>query len=145
MNIQTEKKTNTGVRRGVVSIKHYMRAILIAVVALLPMTSFAQGQAASDGFTCPATPTGSITNIIDWLTCLIGGSIIPLLFALTFLYFIWGVAEFIRNADNQEKRKEGRKRMIWGIVALFVMVSVWGLVAILRNTFGVENVIPQLK
>jgi hypothetical protein len=35
--------------------------------------------------------------------------------------------------------------MFWGIIAFFVMVSIWGLVALLRDTFGVNNVIPQLQ
>jgi hypothetical protein len=58
-----------------------------------------------------------------------------LVLALALLFFFWGVAKFILNADNDEKRTEGKKVMIWGIIALFVMVSVWGLINILANTF----------
>lgn len=49
------------------------------------------------------------------------------------------------NPNNEEKRKQGKQYMIWGIIALFVMVSIWGLVAILTNTFGIKLLIPQLS
>jgi hypothetical protein len=107
---------------------------------LVPVFANAQGR----GITCPTAPFRNVTEIITWGTCLIG-AIIPLLTALATVYFIWGVVEFIKNSDNEAKRKEGRARLTWGIVALFVMVSVWGIVAILRGTFGVENVIPQIR
>lgn len=57
--------------------------------------------------------------------------LIPLVFTLALLFFFWGVAKYIW-ADG-EKKEDGRKIMIWGIVALFVMSTVWGLVAFLQN------------
>ena len=45
------------------------------------------------------------------------------------------MAKFILAAGSEEGRKEGRNIMIWGIIALFVIVSVWGLVQVLNNTF----------
>jgi len=54
---------------------------------------------------------------------------------LALLFFFWGVARFILNADNEEKRREGKSIMVWGIVALFVMLFVWQIVNILANTF----------
>ena len=58
--------------------------------------------------------------------------------------FAWGMIQFIGNAGNEAARKKGKEFMTWGLVGLFVMVSVWGLVAVLGNTFGVGNVIPLL-
>ena len=74
----------------------------------------------------------------------IGGiiaAIIPILVALALLFFFWGLAIFILNAGNEQRRTEGRGIMIWGIIALFVMLSVWGLVVLLQTTFGVGGVI----
>ena len=56
--------------------------------------------------------------------------------ALALLFFLWGLALYIFSGPG-EKRDEGRQTMVWGVVALFVMVSVWGLVRVLSNTFGV--------
>ena len=66
-------------------------------------------------------------NIIDIATVVV--------VALALLWFLWGLAQYILNGPG-EKQEDGRNRMIWGIVALFVMVSVWGLVRVLSNTLG---------
>lgn len=67
---------------------------------------------------------------------------IPIVAALALLFFFWGLANFIFHADNEEKRKEGKSVMIWGIVALFVMVSVWGIVYLLLDTFSFSTTLP---
>jgi hypothetical protein len=85
----------------------------------------------------------NIGDLFHFVTCLIEVSIIPLMFAIAVLVFIYGVVKFIGTEESAEK-EDGRQFMIWGIVALAVMFSIWGLVTILGNTFGVSNVIPQL-
>lgn len=54
---------------------------------------------------------------------------------LALLFFFWGLAKFIMNVSDETKRAEGKSIMVWGIIALFVMIAVWGLVGILENTF----------
>ncbi|HEY9586253.1 MAG TPA: hypothetical protein VJJ27_01245 [Candidatus Paceibacterota bacterium] len=63
------------------------------------------------------------------------------LFAVALLVFLWGVSKTIRAQGDEEKIKEGRRVMFWGIIALFVMVSISGLVAFLQHdlTQGVPN------
>jgi hypothetical protein len=56
--------------------------------------------------------------------------------ALAVVYFLWGVVGFIKNADNTEKREEGYKHMIWGIIGLFIMISANGIINIIRSTIG---------
>jgi uncharacterized membrane protein YfcA len=51
--------------------------------------------------------------------------LVSLLVVLAFLYFIWGLVEFIRQAEDEGAREQGRQRMIWGVVGLFAIVSVW--------------------
>ena len=84
-------------------------------------------------------------DLISYATCIISNAIIPLIFALALVLFVWGVIKFVINDDEQTKKEEGRQFMLWGIIALSVMVSVWGLVKIVGNTFGIEYVIPQVK
>jgi hypothetical protein len=71
--------------------------------------------------------------------------LIPIIIALALLAFLWGVFTFIRNADDEGKRAEGRQFMLWGIIGLAVMMSVWGLVQILTNTIGEPLEIPTLE
>ncbi len=85
-----------------------------------------------------------LKDLFDFVTCMIIRSIIPLVFGIAILIFIWGVVQFIGNGDNEEKRKKGKTFMIWGIIAITVMVSIWGFVAMLGKSFGVDNAIPRL-
>ncbi len=77
----------------------------------------------------------TVLDILLFLKCVITVSIIPLLFAIAISVFIFGVIKYIRNAEDSKKREEGRNFMIYGIVSIFVIVSMWGLVGFLRNTF----------
>ncbi len=63
---------------------------------------------------------------------------VPVLMSLAVLGFLYGVATYMwKGSESDAARKEGSKFMMWGIIALFVMVSIWGLVGILDNTiFG---------
>lgn len=72
-----------------------------------------------------------IANLINLAT--------PIVVALALLYFFWGLAQYILNAGNEEKKKQGRDIMIWGILALFIMVSVWGIINVVRDTFDIDN------
>lgn len=64
---------------------------------------------------------------------------VPVLVALALALFIWGGVVFVFSAGDDTKRKEGQKRMIWGIVGLFVIVSVWGLVQLFQVFFGADG------
>lgn len=95
---------------------------------------------------CDITSTSKLQDVLCYVTKIINNSIIPLIFALALAMFIWGVVQFVLNSDEEAKKEKGRQFMLWGIIALTVMVSVWGLVAILGKTFGIEtNVLPQVK
>jgi len=59
-----------------------------------------------------------------------------LLFALAIVYFLYGVMTFIQNADSPDKREEGQKHMIWGIVGLFIMVSAVGIINLIIGTIS---------
>ena len=65
--------------------------------------------------------------------------IVPILIGIAVIAFLYGVLKFVFNAGNEEARKTGRDVMIWGIVGIVVMVSVWGLVGSLQTTFGLQN------
>lgn len=86
-------------------------------------------------------------DILNYFTCIIGQSVIPFIFALAVVMFIWGAVKFfIINADEEAKRAQGKQFMIWGIIALAVMISVWGLVGILGDTFNIgHGVLPTVK
>ncbi len=94
----------------------------------------------------PSTLVGDSKNFADvvkYVACFLQQSIVPFIFALAIAVFVYGMVKFIGTQDSGE-REQGKQFMLWGVVSLAVMFSVWGLVSILGNTFGVGNVIPQL-
>ncbi len=92
----------------------------------------------------PATGA-KLADVFGYATCLITGSIIPLILALAVLMFVWGVVQYVISAGNEEQKDRGRQYMIWALIALSVMVSVWGIVKIVGNTFNIEYALPQVK
>ncbi|KND51803.1 MAG: hypothetical protein ABA06_00885 [Parcubacteria bacterium C7867-001] len=83
---------------------------------------------------------GSIQDLGNFFINLINTVLVPLVFALAFIVFIWGVfMYFIQGGADEEKREKGRVLMLYGIVGFFLMVSVWGLVNILIGTFNLNN------
>ncbi|MEA2112775.1 MAG: hypothetical protein U9P50_02265 [Patescibacteria group bacterium] len=80
-----------------------------------------------------------VTTLITKINSEIIAPIILLLFSLSLVMFFWGLADFIRGANNEVARKTGKDHMIWGVVGMFIMVSAWGIVLITINTFSIET------
>lgn len=134
--------------------------IFLALILISPIKSFAQAQSlgpnigvdeyniqdnTNQGIGCQPVANPKFQDLLKYATCIINSAVIPLIFALAVASFVWGVVQFVLNPAEEAKREKGRQFMIWGIIALAVMVSVWGLVKILGTTFGIEYVIPQVK
>lgn len=62
------------------------------------------------------------------------------IFAAGFLLFVWGLVRFLWNVEEGSGREEGKNHMIWGIVGMFIMVSIWAIISLLDNTFGLGAV-----
>ncbi len=64
--------------------------------------------------------------------------IVPVIFALAFLVFIWGIVKyFFIHGGDEKKRDEGRQFILWGILGIVVLLSVWGFVNLLLSTLGI--------
>jgi hypothetical protein len=65
--------------------------------------------------------------------------IIRLLFAVAILYFTWGIFQFISSETADNKREEGKKKIFYGIIGLFVMFSAYGIIKLILSTFGLSS------
>ena len=99
-------------------------------VFLLPAVAFAQSLQNTTNATSLFANVRSILN-----------AVVPIIIALGVVYILWGIIQSYTRGD-EEKRKEGHMKVLYGIIALFVMVSIWGLVNILVGTAGLSNNIP---
>ncbi|HYF29208.1 MAG TPA: pilin [Candidatus Paceibacterota bacterium] len=108
----------------------------IALAAALPLFAFAQGT--FEG-------TRGVQQLAISVIQFINGILVPLIFALAFIVFIWGVFQyFIAGGHDEEKKESGKSLMLYGLIGFFVMVSVWGLVNILVTSFNLNKQQPSV-
>jgi hypothetical protein len=111
-----------------------------SVLGFAPLLALAQvGTTGATSGSCTVGNNGTLLGVL----CLIGqilNAIVPVLIALGVVYFVWGVITYVISSD-EEAKKAGRDRIIFGIIGLAVIIGLWGLVNILRTTFGVNNTV----
>ncbi|OIO51628.1 hypothetical protein COZ83_01755 [Candidatus Kaiserbacteria bacterium CG_4_8_14_3_um_filter_50_23] len=94
-------------------------------------------------FALPLVSFAAINNVSDvgsFIIDTINNVLVPVLFAVAFIVFLWGAFDaFILGANSEEVKIKGKNLMLWGLIGFFVMVSVWGLVNILTNTANLGN------
>lgn len=110
-------------------MKNVIKAGIAGGAAFLPFLAFAANNTLVDVFE-------SLGEVVGVLT--------PVIVAIALMAFFWGLAMYVLNFSGEDKdKKKGRDMMVYGILVLFVMVSVWGIVQVLQNTFlgsgNVEN------
>jgi hypothetical protein len=65
--------------------------------------------------------------------------VVPVIFGLVFLVFVWGIVNyFFLHPGDETKRTEGKNFALWGILGMVVLFSVWGLVNLLLSTLGIN-------
>ncbi len=108
------------------------------ILAFLANVSFAaQTNSAIESVNCKMNPRNFKELIMDFFIGCYVNPAMPVLMSVVTLVFLWGVFKFVRaEGDNKKKAKDF---LVWGIVGLFVMVSIWGLVNILQYTFRLDN------
>ena len=85
----------------------------------------------------PLTPITTPTTFAGLVSFLLGiiNMIIPLLMGLGFVFIIWKLVDaWIIHADDPSKLEEGRTIAITGAVVFVIMVSIWGILSILRHS-----------
>lgn len=109
-----------------ISQNHMKKVVKIVAGSLwaLPFMAFAQN-------------VNYISNLLSDAKSLLD-QLVVLLISLAVVWFIWNVIRYTMS-DDEEKKGKAKGQMIWGIIAIAVIVSIWGLVAILQGIFGVNT------
>ncbi|OGF63390.1 MAG: hypothetical protein A3J00_01930 [Candidatus Niyogibacteria bacterium RIFCSPLOWO2_02_FULL_45_13] len=66
-------------------------------------------------------------------------SVIPILMVLATIVFLWGVIRYVTASGEEDKIAEGRRFIIFGLIGLFIMVAIWGVVQALVQQYGLTS------
>ena len=100
-----------------------MKKVILAAIAFAPALAFAQ----------------DLGNL-SVLMAAIGGLVdqaLPIVIGIALLAFFWGLVKFIFAAGDEAAKDQGKRIMLWGLIALFVMVAVWGLVGFIGDSLDI--------
>lgn len=109
--------------------------LLGILTIFFPIISLAQSYNYSNGFQ-PA----AVANV-DALLGAFGGwisTIGTLLIGVAVVVFFWGIVKYVISGGDEEKRKQSRGVIVYGIIGLFVMVAIWGIIYFIGSTFGIQ-------
>ena len=98
------------------------KTLVIFGTLLAPGLAFAQG-------------TGDLASFILVIGHIIN-LLVPMVSTLAVVYFFYGLAKYILNAGDEDKRKEAQGVMTWGVLALFIIVTIWGIIGFIQATIG---------
>ena len=92
--------------------------------------------------TAYAQNTAKLDSLLSSITREIIQPGLSLLTALAVIYFLYGVFIFIKDSSSDDGVTTGRRHIFWGIVGLFIIVSAWGIIALICNTVGCTSARP---
>ena len=96
---------------------NFMKKISTILLFLSPIVSGASG----------------IIDFINKGNNILNSTVIPLCYSIALFYFGWGVEKYIRSEGKGNAKEEGRKVMVWGVVAMFILLSISGIIVLIRK------------
>ena len=97
--------------------------LLLIAISIVPLFADAQSSGA------PRTFRELAVDIVDILSA---ATATVLAFAV--VIFIWNIAKNMTTLGDGNKVKERNAFLLWGSFIMFVIVSIWGILGLLRNT-----------
>ena len=89
--------------------------------------------------------TTTIRDILNGVAGFVNTKLMPILVALAVLAFLVNMIYFLAKSGSEQDRLTFRNYMINSLIALFILVSIWGIVGLgTRTLFGTKPFIPQL-
>ena len=86
------------------------------------------------------TAEASVVTLVQSINRVLINPLILLLIALAVVYFIYGVVQYFMNPDSEEIRKKSKQHMLWGVIGLFIMTAVFGIMNLILGTVRENNI-----
>ncbi len=104
-------------------------SIITSLSFLSPFIAFAQGPTAYE-------PLSNLVPFVYGLRNILA-NLIPILITIAIIIFFWGLIKYVRGQGKDHVT--GRNTMIAGLVSLFIMVTLWGILQFAANALGVQG------
>ena len=107
--------------------------ITSAVLSIFAGIGFASAQGVNGG---------PLINLLG-LAQLLVVRFVPFMMGLAMVTFFYGLVMFMwKGKEGGEGLEKAKQFMIYSLVAIFIMVSIWGIIAIMQNVIGIN---PDVK
>jgi len=83
-------------------------------------------------------PPDTVEELIANINFYVLNPIISILFGLAFIIFIWGVAQYLIQANSDEARSRGTKHILWGLVGMLIMFTAFLILRVIASSIGAE-------
>jgi len=85
-------------------------------------------------------------DLVSAINTVIINPLIAFIFAVALVYFFIGLIQFLfKRGSDENSVQQGKSHMLWGIVGMFIMVSVFGIMQLLINSIGAEVRLDQVE
>jgi len=81
---------------------------------------------------------GATGNAMGRIVEYIIDPVLLVVFAAGFLFFVYGLVEFLWKLNEGGDNSEGKRHMVYGLVGMLIMISVYGILGLIDNTFGLD-------
>jgi flagellar basal body-associated protein FliL len=81
----------------------------------------------------------TINEFLNKLNTAIINPLIVLVFAVATIVFVFGIVQFIKSETADKEREAGKKKIMYGLLGMFIMFSAYGLIHIVLGTFGIPG------
>lgn len=88
---------------------------------------------------------GTFRDVVRIIVDIISKGLVPIVIGATVIVFLFGIVKYILKSDSEAGRESGRKFIIYGLIGIVVVMSVWTIVAVFLRVIGVPVVIPQVR
>lgn len=64
--------------------------------------------------------------------------ILIVLFITAIIVFVYGLLRFVSKMSSEEERRRGKSSMVWGLLGMFIMVAVFGIIGLMLDLINVH-------
>ena len=89
-------------------------------------------------FLFPNIAHAQVGDLIARINAAVINPVVGLIFIIAFVLFLWGAMQYIIRPNAPDARETASRHMLWGVIGMFIMFSVFGIMRLIANTLGAD-------